>query len=118
LCISGRVDDVLNRGGVSISAIDLDETLRSRAGIADAAVCGVMGDTGILEIWAGVVPKPDFDFDAFMKSLQEDQALRQKIELNISQVLVVDRIPRTPLGKIQRGELRALLMKLKSAAQP
>ena len=112
LCIAGRVDDVLNRGGVSISAIDLEETLRSRAGIADAGVCGIIGDTGILQIWAGVVPQPDFDFNAFMRSLQADEGLRRKIEANIDRVLVVDRIPRTQIGKIQRGELREMLLKV------
>jgi acyl-coenzyme A synthetase/AMP-(fatty) acid ligase len=118
LCIAGRVDDILNRGGVSVSAIDLEETLRSRAGIADAGVCGVMKDTGFLQIWAGVVPQPDFDFDAFMRSLHEDEAVRRKIEANIDQVVVVDHIPRTQVGKIQRNELRMMLTKMKSAAQP
>lgn len=115
LCISGRVDDVLNRGGMSISAVDLDETLRSRAGIADAAVCGVMGDTGILQIWAGVVPQPDFDFDAFMQSLQEDEVLKRKLDVNLDRVLVVERIPRTQVGKIKRNELREMLLREKSA---
>ena len=82
------------------------------AGIADAGVCGIIGDTGILQIWAGVVPQPDFDFNAFMRSLQADEALRRKIEANIDRVLVVDRIPRTQIGKIQRGELREMLLKV------
>jgi acyl-coenzyme A synthetase/AMP-(fatty) acid ligase len=117
LCIAGRVDDVLNRGGVSVSAVELEETLRSRAGIADAGVCGVIGEAGILQIWAGVVPQPDFDFKAFMRSLQADEAVRRKIEANIDRVVVIDRIPRTQVGKIQRGELREMLIKLKSAPQ-
>lgn len=109
LCISGRIDDVLNRGGVSISAADLDETLRSCVGIADAGVCGVMGDTGILQVWAGLVPNRDFDLEAFMRSMQEDEVLKRKLETNIDKVLVVDRIPRTQVGKIKRNELREML---------
>jgi acyl-coenzyme A synthetase/AMP-(fatty) acid ligase len=117
LCISGRVDDVLNRGGASISAVELEEGLRSCAGIADAGVCGVVGDTGILQIWAGIVPGADFDLERFTKSLQENKALKQKVDTYLDRVLVVSRIPRTQVGKIRRKELQEMLGNL-SAEQP
>jgi acyl-coenzyme A synthetase/AMP-(fatty) acid ligase len=117
LCIAGRSDDVLNRGGVSISAAHLDETLRSCPGIADAAVCGVWDDSGILEIWAGVVPQPDFDIDVFLRSLEQDAALKRKLDKNLNRVFVVARIPRTQVGKIQRNELREMLLKMKEKSQ-
>jgi acyl-coenzyme A synthetase/AMP-(fatty) acid ligase len=117
LCIAGRVDDVLNRGGASVSAVELDGILRSYAGIADAGVCGVIGDTGILQIWAGIVPRSDFDFDAFIRSLQQDESLKRKLDFLLDNVLVVERIPRTQVGKIKRNELREMLIKTKSALQ-
>jgi acyl-coenzyme A synthetase/AMP-(fatty) acid ligase len=112
LCVSGRADDVINRGGDKRSAIDIEETLRSCSGIDDAAVCGVWGSTGIEEIWAGIVPRPDLNVESFIRSLDQDQALRRRLDTSIDHVFVVDRIPRTQAGKIQRSELRNLLLKL------
>jgi acyl-coenzyme A synthetase/AMP-(fatty) acid ligase len=112
LCVSGRADDVINRGGHKFSAIDLEETLRSCRGIDDAAVCNVWGASGIEEIWAGIVPRPDLNVDDFIHSLEKDPTLRARFDSNIDQVFVVDLIPRTQAGKIQRNELRNVLLRL------
>src|SRR5438045_3840854 len=55
LCIGGRREDVLNRGGVKLATTDVEEFLLAAPGVRDAGVCSVMGETGFAEIWVGVV---------------------------------------------------------------
>ena len=112
LRILGRGDDILNRGGSKIAAVYLDEALCTCPGIADAGVCGVWGEGGILQIWAGIVTTADFNFDVFMRTLETNAELRNKLESNLDQVIIVENIPRARGGKIQRGELRELLLKM------
>ena len=107
LCIAGRKGDVLNRGGIKLSMTDFEDFLRSCPGVKDAGVCTLMG-VGFEEVWIGVVLEPAADIGA----------LRQKIEesadfgTNIDKLFVVDSIPRTTLGKIQRDELKKMLQSI------
>lgn len=117
LCIVGRSDDIINRGGQKISAVDIEETLRSCAGIEDVAVCGVLGPSGLQEVWVGIVPQASLDVEAFLRSLEQDPKLKTKLDTSINQVFVVERIPRTQRGKIQRNELREMLLKKKEAKE-
>jgi acyl-coenzyme A synthetase/AMP-(fatty) acid ligase len=105
LCIAGRTGDVINRGGVKFSVDDFDDFLRSCAGVKDAGVCKSMGDSGFEEIWAGIVLEPSADI----------ATLRQTIDANtefgtsIDRLFVVEIIPRSPIGKVQREELKKML---------
>ena len=115
LCISGRADDVINRGGHKLSATNVEETLRSCRDIEDAAVCSVWGAAGIEELWAGIVPLPDLDVGDFIRSLETVPSLKARLDTSIDRVFVIDRIPRTRAGKIQRSELRNVLLALSQA---
>jgi acyl-coenzyme A synthetase/AMP-(fatty) acid ligase len=112
LCVVGRVDDVINMGGVKVAAELLDEEARRYPGIKDAGVCGVTGPSGIEELWIGVVAGAELDIQAMKILIEESQAER----IPIGNILIVDEIPRNGLGKLQRHDLKALLLSMKHRA--
>src|SRR5581483_12184497 len=106
LCITGRIDDVINIGGVKIAASLLDEAARSYPGVEDAAVCSIASSSGIEEVWVGIVAGNQIDLDELRRSLEGTQGER----IRIAEIVSIERIPRNELGKLQRHELKALLL--------
>src|SRR5207249_4402023 len=72
LCIRGRGDDVLNCGGLKVSAGSLEEALMKCSGVRDVAVCGVKGESGLEELWIGIVPTPSFRIADLQRELEQD----------------------------------------------
>jgi acyl-coenzyme A synthetase/AMP-(fatty) acid ligase len=114
LCVSGRSSDVIDRGGHKVSAAALDEVLVSCSGVKDAGVCGVMGNSGINEIWIGIVPETTIHIARLKQDLEGDE----KFNTEVDEILIVDSIPRNELGKIKRHELREMLLGLKKNPSP
>src|SRR5881397_4033053 len=46
LCIAGRREDVLNRGGVKLATTEFEEFLCAAPSVRDAGVCSVKGEAG------------------------------------------------------------------------
>ena len=105
LCIAGRREDVLNRGGVKLATTDFEEFLAAAPGVRDAGVCSVMGEAGFAEIWVGVVLEVGADMGVFRRHIESNETYQG----NIDKMFVVDEIPRGENRKLQRGELQALL---------
>jgi len=112
LCIAGRTDDLLNMGGVKVAAESLDEQARRYPGVKDAGVCAVLSQSGMDEAWFGIVSDGRIDLSDFKRWIEE----RQNEPIRVGEILIVDRIPRSELGKLQRHELKALLLATKSRA--
>ena len=55
LCLAGRISDVINRGGVKVSGAKIEKILEELPGISEVAACGVIGSSGMEEIWVAVV---------------------------------------------------------------
>jgi 2,3-dihydroxybenzoate-AMP ligase len=105
LCIAGRREDVLNRGGVKLATTDIEQYLLSAPGVRDAGACSVMGEMGFAEIWVGVVLEDGADMGDFRQHIESDL----KFSGNIDKMFVVEEIPRGDLGKLQREQLQAML---------
>jgi acyl-coenzyme A synthetase/AMP-(fatty) acid ligase len=105
LCIAGRREDVLNRGGVKLATTEFEEFLLAAPGVQDAGACSVMGETGFAEIWVGVVLEDGTDMGKFRLHIESDQ----KFSGNIDKMFVVEEIPRGENRKLQREELQAML---------
>jgi long-chain acyl-CoA synthetase len=105
LCIAGRREDVLNRGGVKLATTDFEEFLLAAPGVRDAGACSVMGEAGFAEIWIGVVLENGVDVGDFQRHIESDR----KFSGNIDKMFVVEEIPRGDLGKLQREQLQAML---------
>jgi len=108
LCIIRRKDDVINRGGVKLSIGDFEDFLRSRPGVKDAGVSVVMGSAGFEQAWIGVVLDPAADIGMLRQSIEGNT----NFGTNIDRIFAVDAIPRGGLGKIQREELKKLLLSI------
>jgi fatty-acyl-CoA synthase len=105
LCIAGRREDVLNRGGVKLATTDVEEFLLAAPGVRDAGVCSVMGETGFAEVWVGVVLEDGADMGAFRLHIESNQ----NFSGNIDKMFVVEEIPRGENRKLQRDQLQAML---------
>jgi acyl-coenzyme A synthetase/AMP-(fatty) acid ligase len=105
LCIAGRREDVLNRGGVKLATTDVEEFLLAAPGVRDAGACSLMGEAGFAEIWVGVMLEEGADVGAFRQHIESDL----KFSGNIDKMFVVEAIPRGENRKLQRGQLQAML---------
>jgi acyl-coenzyme A synthetase/AMP-(fatty) acid ligase len=106
LCIMGRVDDVINYGGHKVLAAAIDDAITAHPSVEDGAVCGVRGASGLDEVWVAVVPRPDFDPTHLVRFLQEEH----NFGVRFARVIVVDKLPRNNLGKLQRQQLKELML--------
>jgi acyl-coenzyme A synthetase/AMP-(fatty) acid ligase len=105
LCIAGRHEDVLNRGGVKLATNEFEEFLSAAPGVRDAGVCSVMGEAGFAEIWVGVVLEEGADMGSFRVHIESNETFSG----NIDKMFVVEEIPRGENRKLQRQELQAML---------
>ncbi len=111
LCIRGRGDDVINCGGNKISATSLEEIVLTCAGVKDVGICGVKGDSGMEEVWMGIVTEQGFELTGFQQELERHQNFKGLLRTVGAEVISIDHVPRNPLGKIQRHELREMMLK-------
>lgn len=98
--INGRIKEIIIRGGENISAIEVDANLAGCPDIRDFATIGMPDERLGERICTFVVPDgtpPTLDdVKAFLESRHVDKHLwPERIEL-------VERIPYTPTGKVQR----------------
>lgn len=105
LHIVGRIKDIINRSGEKISAHDVENLLSQHPRIAEVAVVAgpdpVTGERGC----AFVVPSTGgtVDLVEVQSFLEGHRIARQKYPESI---FVVDALPKTPSGKIQKFALR------------
>lgn len=107
LVVSGRVGDVINRGGVVVAPEEIEDALRLDPRITDAAVVAVANAAGIDEIWAAIATSAPVELAALRTLLRE--RLNEK---SPDRIFAVEGIPRTDSGKIMRYRVRELLIGL------
>jgi len=101
--VLGRLKELVNRGGLKVSPTEIETALARHPGVADAAVVGtpdpVLGEA----ICACIVPaggdRPDL---AGLRSFLSGALARHKLP---DELAVVERIPRTKIGKVDRPTL-------------
>lgn len=104
LTLFDRKKDMIISGGFNIYPSDLEAVLREHPAVADAAVVGVpseqWGETPV----AFVVPRPGNDTaaDALRDWANERVGKTQRL----SALQFVDELPRSPIGKVLKRELR------------
>jgi acyl-coenzyme A synthetase/AMP-(fatty) acid ligase len=109
LCVTGRSSDVINCGGIKVSATKIEEIVRTLPEIKEAAACGVMGPAGLEEVWIAVVARAPVDIAEIKRRLLE----HKEIGLAPAEVFVLDELPRGDLGKVQKLRLKDQLLRLK-----
>lgn len=107
LYLSGRLKELVNRGGKKVAPREIDEALLALPGVRDAAAFGVAHPSLGEDLWAAVVAEPDcrLDTGALRRTLLGRLA-RHKVP---STIVVVKELPRGGTGKVQRAQLPALV---------
>jgi acyl-CoA synthetase (AMP-forming)/AMP-acid ligase II len=101
LTLTGRLKELINRGGEKIGPREIDEVLLSHPAVAEAVCFGVPHPGWGEEVAAAVVlrePVGEADILAFCKDRLAEFKRPKKI-------FITDAIPRTATGKIQRGNV-------------
>lgn len=103
-----RRKDMIKRAGENISALEVETVLTAHPGIADAAVIGIPDEIRDEAVKAFVVLEPGATLD--------DEAVRAHCLGHLAAFKVPtviefrDTLPRTSIGKIAKGELRAAVL--------
>jgi len=102
--ITGRVKDVINRGGEKVPVAEIEQLLHAHPAVRDVAIVAMPDERLGERACAFVVPAADFDFDTMLEYLDSHRVAKtywpERLEL-------VDSLPRTPSGKVQKFVLRA-----------
>ncbi len=103
LFITGRIKEIINRGGTKISPTEVDEALLAHPAIAEAAAFPVPHATLGEEVAAAIVVRghPETNDDE-IRAFLTTRLAAQKVPRQIFRVAA---IPRTTTGKIQRSDL-------------
>ncbi len=101
----GRVDDMLRVGGEWVSPAEVEGVLIEHPGVLEAAVVGERDDAGILRPVAYVIASEVDPADA--EALTEFCRQRLAGYKRPRRYEMVDSLPKTATGKIQRYKLRA-----------
>ena len=108
--ITGRIKDLIIRGGVNIAPAEIENVLFEHPAVAGIAVVG-MPDARLGErICAFVVPRGGASIDVaeIQRWMERAGIAKQKWP---EAVRLVDALPLTPSGKVQKFRLRELLAK-------
>ncbi len=103
LRLTGRLKELINRGGEKISPREIDDVLLAHPSIAEAVCFGTPHATWGEEVAAAVVlrePTAEADLLAYCRERLADYKRPKKIH-------IVESIPRTATGKIQRRNVAA-----------
>lgn len=107
ITITGRIKELIIRGGENIAPAEIEEVVMQIPGIEDcSAVAGPDQNLGEIPVLF-VVPKPGFQLDsATIKGICANHLSSYKVPAAIH---FIDRIPRTGSGKALRHQLRKRL---------
>jgi len=104
---AGRADDMLKVSGQYVSPFEIESSLMAHDAVLEAAVIGTEDADGLTRCKAFVVLKPGVDPDPGLH-----EALRQFLKARLAphkvprDITLLDELPKTPTGKIQRFRLR------------
>jgi fatty-acyl-CoA synthase len=111
--ITGRIKDMIIRGGENIYPREVEEFLYHLEGVKDVQVVGVASEKYGEEVGAFVIPKPGVELDdTTVVEFCRGQIARHKIP---KYVFFVDKFPLTGSGKIQKFKLREMSLELLKA---
>ncbi len=105
LCVSGRKKDLIIRGGENISPKEIEDLLHTHPAIKETAVVAMPHPRLGEGVCAFVIPQPGqtVDVAALAAFLEKAGLARQKFPEHVE---VVDDLPRTASGKVQKNVLR------------
>ena len=100
----GRSDDVLKVGGKWLAPQEVESCLMRHPAVRECAVIGAEGEQGLTQPVAFVVA--DSDRPELVEQLKQHVLEHLEPYKHPRRVYLVDELPRTHLGKVDRGELK------------
>ncbi|DBA69706.1 hypothetical protein WJX79_006063 [Trebouxia sp. C0005] len=103
LTLTGRIKELINRGGEKISPIEVDGVLMSHPQVAEAVAFGCPDEKYGEIVAAAIVPnKPVSDTSAFAKDIQKQAGQKMAAFKVPVRIFITKQLPKTATGKIQR----------------
>jgi benzoate-CoA ligase family protein len=103
----GRGDDMLKVKGKWLSPKEVENCLLEHEAVSEAAVVGAPNAEGLIQAVAWVIPGEGVVLEELADVLRTHVASRLASYKAPAVVNIVEDLPRTHLGKVDRGELRA-----------
>jgi benzoate-CoA ligase family protein len=102
----GRSNDMIKAGGIWVSPMEVEARLIQHPSVAECAVVGYRDENGLETTVACVVPAPGHTVDSgqLIGFCREGLAAFKRPRV----VLVLDALPKTATGKVQRGVVREI----------
>lgn len=94
--------DIIKSGGYKLSALEIEEVLRSYPTVADCAVVGIPDDEWGELVVAAVVPSGDLDQQALNTWMRTQMASYKTPR----KYMLVDALPRNAMGKVVKQEIK------------
>ena len=105
----GRVDDTMNLGGIKVSSAEIERVVSDIEGLAEVAAIAVAPpEGGPVELVMVAVPVAGYspNRDEWRVEMQAEIRRRLNPLFRVSEVVVVDELPRTASAKVVRRILR------------
>lgn len=107
--------DILKSGGEKVSALEIEDVLRTHAAVQDCAVVGVPDPEWGDRVCAAVVPRPSSgpstsELRAFAKELLAPYKVPKDF-------LFLEDLPRNPMGKVTKPAVRELFQSAEPASE-
>jgi len=104
--IVGRCKDIINRGGMKISPVELDLALEDHPSVQEAAVCAYPDERLGEKICACLVMKPGME-PLSMEAMQEYLLKLGLAKFKLPErIEILEQLPRNAVGKVQRFVLQ------------
>jgi fatty-acyl-CoA synthase len=108
--ITGRIKDIIIRGGENISPIEVEDFLYQMPGVKDVQVVAIASPRYGEDVAAFIIKKDGYDIrEEDVRDFCKDKIARYKIP---RYVFFVDEYPLTGSGKIQKFKLRDMALQL------
>jgi benzoate-CoA ligase family protein len=104
---AGREDDFFKVAGMWVTPGDVESVLLSHPGVADAGVVGAEDASGLVKPFAFVVPENGSPAERLVDELTALASDRLAAHQRPRRIALVDALPRTATGKLQRFALKA-----------
>src|SRR5262249_46988306 len=99
-----RNPDLINTGGLNVSTLEVEASLMGFPGVVEAAVCGIPHAVLTEAVVAAVRVRPGLVVEDLLTHVRESQGAAAP-----QRIVVVDDLPRTTLGKVDKRRLRTQL---------
>ena len=116
LYLTGRIKEIINRGGEKISPLQIDSALATLPGVREAATFGIPHPSLGEEVVAAVVRQDGASIDE--PAILEHARRSVGLTCSPRRIYFLERLPRTDSGKLLRGELPRLVGAKPGPARP